>query len=207
MNDVAFEALTQLVRDGVFAHPERYSWSLQGMGMLRTYLSKEIRLHIWDSRFRVKDVSDIHDHPWDFDSLVLHGVVYNTRYEVSESAVEPIANHWEGRIVCGPSPTVKGAQDISAVRLRCQPDEVLLAGDSYRMRADEVHRTTYEDGTVTVCRRYFTKADTERARVYWPFGQEWASAEPRPATSLEVYTICADARRKWTQASLTTGSL
>lgn len=40
-------------------------WSLQGFGMLRHYLTPTVRLHVWASAFRVKNVSTIHDH-WDF---------------------------------------------------------------------------------------------------------------------------------------------
>jgi hypothetical protein len=202
---VVVETLVHLVK-GLLKNPTKLGWSLQGMGMLRTYLSREIRLHVWDSRFRVKDVSDIHDHPWDFESLVICGIVCNTRYEVrrAEASFDEDAPGWphsnathhEGRIICGPAPSVKGAQDICAVRLAAKPDEVLGAGDSYRMKADEVHRTTYENGTVTVCRRVF-REDTEHARIYWPLGLEWVSAEPRAATAEEVTSICGEALRNW----------
>lgn len=202
---VAFDALAQLVREDVLLHPEKHSWTLQGFGMLRTYLSLAIRIHVWDSRFRVPSVTDIHDHPWDFESLVLRGSIRNIRYEVREvdpkKKEQPSAGsapylYNEGRILCGPAPMRKGAEEIRPILLSVRSDEVVEAGQTYRMTANEVHRSVPEDGTVTMCRRVFTKPDTERARVYWAFGSPWISAEPRAATPEEVEAVCKDARAK-----------
>ena len=41
-----------------------FDWSLQGFGMFRAYLCDMVRVHVWDSRFRVQGVSDVHDHPY-----------------------------------------------------------------------------------------------------------------------------------------------
>src|SRR5882672_1685770 len=57
-----------------------YEWSIQGFGMLRTNISEYLRLHIWDSRCRVDDVSDIHTHPWNFSSTVIAGWLTNNVY-------------------------------------------------------------------------------------------------------------------------------
>lgn len=201
MSTVAMEALARLVHDDVLAYPERHEWTLQGFGMLRTYLGEDrrLRLHVWDSRFRTKDVSDVHDHPWDFESLVLRGSIRNVRYDARES-VFPVSRqiHCLGRITCGPSPEVRGPQDVKRICLFQQSDVTYEAGERYVMSSVELHASVPEDGTVTVCRRSFVKKDTETARVCWPLGTEWVGAEPRAATPEEVREITRGARlREW----------
>ena len=43
----------------LLSKPLGFDWSIQGFGMIRLYLSPNLRLHIWNSRGRVKNVSDI----------------------------------------------------------------------------------------------------------------------------------------------------
>lgn len=220
MNSVAFETLRRLVRDDVLAHPERYEWTLQGFGMLRMYLPADtglvgipahiyaLRLHIWDSRYRVANVSDIHDHPWDFESLVLRGSIRNVCYKLHEVDSVEDATHLTGKITCGPSPVRKGVSDVLPVRLVVVSEEVYGAGDTYKMGSEELHASFPIDGTVTMCRRSFVNADTETARVVWlkntaghgaeSHAEGWVSAEPRRATDEEVKSITRGARmRGW----------
>jgi len=200
MSSLVAEALARLVHDDVLVAPSRYEWTLQGFGMLRTYLGEDrrLRLHIWDSRFRTENVSDVHDHPWDFESLVLRGSIRNVRYDARQPTFRGEATHHLGRIVCGPSPSVRGPQDVEPVWLFKQSDQTYQAGESYFMKNVEVHSSVPEDGTVTVCRRKFVNKDTETARVGWLLGEEWVSAEPRAATPEEVREITRGARlREW----------
>lgn len=189
-----------LVRD-VLRTWERREWSLQGLGMLRTHLSREVRLHVWDRRFAVPDATAIHDHPWDLESLVASGGILNTRYTVlpcrgapsppimtNQGVREPFV---KARIVCGRG----GANDSATLLARgelvwLQPNgnEVLWPGDTYRQRADEVHHTSYENGTVTLVRRTFAQ-DTEHAHVFFRESAGWVSAEARTAARDEVCAI------------------
>ncbi len=172
----------------------RYEWTLQGFGMLRTYISKEVRLHVWNSKFMVPNVTTIHDHPWHFESLVVAGAIVNTRYDV-----RPVMGQYDewrlrepfirSQIVCGPG----GGNDAASLRARgervwlIQPGlpTCYKAGATYRQRADEVHHTSYVDGTVTLVRREFLP-DTEHAHVFFKESDGWVSAEPRAATADEV---------------------
>lgn len=150
--------------------------------MLRTYLTKEIRLHVWDSRYAVKDVSLLHDHPWDFTSVVVSGQLMNARY-----VEDPRGDQYEyGTIQCGPGGGRRS--DTKKITLRGVLPDVVLSGEAYTQKADEIHRTYFLDGTVTLVERTF-RPDTEHARVFWPVGLEWVSAEPRPATPGEVAEI------------------
>src|SRR5258708_2442216 len=68
--------------------PEQRGWSVQGFGMMRTYIGppdnpKEYRLNIWDRELAVPNVSTIHDHPWHFDSIVIGGAFVNQRFHFS----------------------------------------------------------------------------------------------------------------------------
>ena len=48
MSSVAFDILKTTIQKEVFeAYLER-EWTIQGLGMLRTYLVPENRLHVWD---------------------------------------------------------------------------------------------------------------------------------------------------------------
>lgn len=178
-------------------------WTLQGFGMLRTYVTKTLRLHVWNSSFAVPKVTTIHDHPWNFASLVVAGQIRNTRYRVypcthTESQIEALRIRQpfvKSRIVCGPG----GGNDEASLLARGErvwlaSSETTLheSGSLYRMRADEVHHTTYEDGTVTLVEREFLQ-DTEHAHVFFKPDAGWVSAEPRPATPDEVEAIVSRA--------------
>lgn len=179
----------------------RFRWSLQGFGMLRTYVSRELRLHVWDSRFAIPGVTTIHDHPWNFESRVVAGRIVNTRYRVTPRFSESgcARELWmmemppwtKAQIVCG-----SGAGNSSAVmaevssRVWLDPiePETYEAGDTYSQRADEVHSTSYKDGTVTLVSREFLP-DTEHANVYFRADESWVSAEPRDAAPDEVSAV------------------
>lgn len=190
-----------LVMD-VLRNWERYEWTLQGFGMLRTYISKEVRLHVWNSKFMVPNVTTIHDHPWHFESLVIIGSIVNLRYDVVGAPFrhplwasdyvghddEVRAPFIKSKIVCGAG----GNNDAAAllergerVWLSPQDSMTCLPGESYQQRADEIHHTSYVDGTVTLVRREFLP-NTEHAHVFFKESYGWVSAEPRAATADEV---------------------
>jgi hypothetical protein len=173
-------------------HPESMDWTLQGFGMLRCYLEPELRLHVWDSRFRFAEVSDLHTHPWDFHSVVVAGVVRNKRFrEVTqwEAGGEKLRRQ---TIRCGVGGGLTG--DPEDVRLSGSRFEVLEEGATYTQHAREIHRSVPEDGSVTIIEREF-KDDTEHAYVY--FEGEWVTAEPRPATEEEIDSIVANSLAAW----------
>jgi hypothetical protein len=193
---IATDALTHLVRTDVLEFPERHEWSLQGFGMLRTYLAPDLRLHVWDPDYRVPSVSDIHDHPWHFESIVLAGTIENRRYRVA-TVGQNRPSHHRGRIVCGPNPVEHGAKDVTEVCLEQWCEGVFKPGDMYRMQADELHASFPSPGAVTLIQRTKANKDPERAFVYWPLGSEWVSAEPRPATHAEVKRITRRSLACW----------
>jgi hypothetical protein len=199
---------TKLLVKQILEHPQGYNWSLQGLGMLRLYLSTEIRLHVWSSQHKVPGASAIHNHPWDFDSYVVAGVIHQNRYqEVSAQAgqiSEGLRQHLKMRkpqafktstLHCGAGNcNMTEPVDIFLIE---EDEEVYQEKDSYSQSACEIHYSKPEDGTVTLVTRRFTREDVDHAQVFWPADEQWGSAEPRPATEREVHEITSFALERW----------
>lgn len=182
----SFLAKKMLVK-AILEHATVFNWSLQGFGMLRLHLSDEIRLNVWDRRYRVPNVSLIHNHPWNFESTVIAGSLHNVRYC---SGTTPYSF---GLIKPGPGGGL--LQELGIVNLdNCFP-EIYREGDSYTQYHDEIHISQPTDGTVTLNLR--TRVGEDTAHVYWPSGTDWVSAEPRKATDAEVNDITGAALRRW----------
>lgn len=186
----------------ILEKPHEHEWSIQGLGMLRLYLSPAVRLHVWDPRppHKIENVSELHNHPWDFLSTIIVGRITNHIYRILEPVEVASAERcggdmgvaWmAGTIECGPNPKKRGACDAREIRL-AHTAQTLGVDDRYAMDAATIHRSEPVPGTVTVCYR-LPKADPDHAMVCWPVGTEWVSAEPRPATTDEVYSITKEA--------------
>lgn len=167
-----------------------FAWTVQGFGMIRTYLDpeKEWRLNVWDNRLKIRGVSEIHDHPWDFESWVLAGEIANTRFHESDPKEGALPfQHIE--IVTGEGGGPLG--EVDSRYLLCARPEIYLVGQGYRQERKEIHITKAVPGTVTLNRR--TPATPEHtANIYWPRGP-WINAEPRQATKAEQYSAIEQA--------------
>lgn len=176
--------------DQIFEEGADRPWTLQGLGMLRTYLPGNRRLHIWHPDFATSGVTDLHTHPWDFESQILLGEVHQNRFTETLDLPE---NYVRQAITCGPGGGVCGGPE--PVYLEEGPGEVYAAGESYRQEANEIHRSQPLRGTVTLLDRT-VRGDGETAYVFWRAGSSWVSAEPRPAARWEVDAFL-DAAREW----------
>jgi hypothetical protein len=170
-------------------------WTVQGFGLLRLRIDDHTRLHIWHSRFRVPDVSDVHDHAqWAFQSTVLAGMLVNVRFVYSVPTQGPGSVH--GAVIkCGADAGIK--ERLLAGDLVPGAPELYLPGGSYSQEPSEIHRTFAADGTVTLIIQDRREVDT--ARVFWPAGALWVSARPRPATEQEVSSAVGSALAIWPQ--------
>lgn len=186
--------LVKLLVQNVLEHRHAYDWTLQGFGMLRTYLDKDhrVRLHVWDDRYVVPGVSEMHTHPWNFESYIVAGVVHQRRFLRVPEGTGMLFDEYALR--CGAGGGLCG--DPTPVRLRDVTPEMYIEGDVYRQQADEIHVSSPERGTVTLVDRSFME-DTEHASVFTRPGEPWGSAEPRPATGLEVMAITRYALHRW----------
>lgn len=184
--------VTHLLEDA--ADGVRADWTLQGLGMLRLYLSPTVRLHVWDSAEAYPGASKLHDHPWDFTSHIILGRLVNVRYERRPLRGGRPTHHMQ-TIVCGEGGCSLG--DVTDVEMREESRFVYEAGQSYSQISTIVHESIPEDGTVTIIERVMHE-DTEHARVFSDYGTEWVSAEPRPATPDEVKRMTRKALARWT---------
>lgn len=193
MSTVVFRATRALVRGLIaetLAHRRLADCTVQGFGMLRTYLDadKVWRLNVWHASIAVPNVSTIHDHPWDFQSLVVAGTFRNLRYYPARHPEDGVP-HSHMRIKTGEGGGPAG--DPMTTRLVAGPTEIYRAGTVYRQRAEEIHESGYADGTVTLNERR-RRPDGEHANVFWREGH-WVDAEPRQATWDEVRVVLGDA--------------
>lgn len=172
--------------------PLNLRWSVQGFGMMRTYLpqgTKKFRLNVWHSSFTIPDVSTVHDHPWSFKSWIINGGFRNIRF-VEDPSGELC--EWM-RIKCGEMGGSLGTNP-APIRLRARSVEHYKTGDTYWQDAEEIHQSSYDDGTVTLNDR---TGDTEMPRVFWLAGKGWVDAKPREATLNEIDTAARCALEKW----------
>lgn len=201
--------LLQALVKPILENPLDRSWSLQGLGMLRTYLDEDHvhRLHVWTIDVANEiGASELHTHPWDFHSEVVAGVVCNTRFKpwpinIAGQGELPMKIWQVQKIKCGEGGCLVG--EPSTVEL-CEGLEERYGNDKpntvypcrYEQKAGEIHRSKPLDGTVSIITRHFN-SDTEHAYVYFPQDEEWISAEPRPATDDEIVKITRNSLEKW----------
>ena len=156
--------------------------------MLKIYLTKEVRLHFWDSRLKVPNVSTIHNHPWDFTSLVLKGELCNILYQEVEGEK---CNYEKALIRCGEQAATMEAP------IRVQLKEVSRVtygkGEYYSELAEKLHESCPKDSAITIVERY-PKQDPDHASVFWPIGTNWVNATPRTATREEIDMVLENAK-------------
>ncbi len=188
----------------LLTEPGGMDWSVQGMGMLRCYLPVEqpdegvasMRLHIWDSRLAVPNVSMMHTHPWDMESYVVAGHVTNERWVRSDLGELSV---WEQDLRPGEGGGLVSAPRINHLTLMIE--DAVRAGKSYTQVKEEIHVSRPADGTVTLVYRVVRPGDNpDHAYTFWPYldGENgWVSAEPHPATDAEVEAVTRHALDRW----------
>jgi hypothetical protein len=198
-----------LIRNRVYSilkTPTAYEWQTQGFGMLRCYLGgpDDLRLQVWDQRLMVWNFSPIHDHPWDFTSTIVAGLLFNQRYLRIPDGVDtythyPLGHYNERIIVPGPN-TVdvdNPDPDIRNVLLGQGPLEQYGPGETYSQVWNELHQTRYVNGTVTLIARHRTRPDGDKASSIWSGDGPWVSARPRAAEENEIKETIDYALRTW----------
>jgi hypothetical protein len=181
-------AISQAFLRAILLNPMNYGWTVQGFGMIRTYLDEQQRwrLNIWDDRLRTPGVSLIHDHPWSFTSYLVAGKLRNRRYACDEDSSYP--THFFKRIQTGPDGA--DASGEHTCQLACKALENYEAGMKYSQLLNEVHETDADRGTVTLNDRT-PPIETYTARVFWQIDHgKWMAARPRAALRHEVLNAC-----------------
>ncbi len=189
---------SQALARAILESAQAFKWTVQGMGFIRLHLPGNCRLHVWDARLRVPGVSMIHDHlQWALNSTILSGELVNRIYVESQGDWGGDPYDW-ATIKPGAGCYFKSEPARTYLSPMISPER-LLAGDRYRQAPDVIHETQAADGTVTIIRKEPTPDDS--ARVFWPSGTTWGSAEPRPATSDEVRLVVDHALARWSGAA------
>lgn len=175
----------QILTLHILDHASEFEWSVQGFGMLRLYIRKIGRLHIWDRRLRYPGVSMVHNHSWDLRSTIISGSLTNIIYVPTQAGGQMYAGK---RLITGYHTT--DVHPLEPVRLTGKK-RYYLPGEIYEQQASVIHETDAEDGTITLMER----EDNEQgqADVYWPAGTEWGTARPHRARPDEIVPIVASA--------------
>lgn len=184
-------------------HALSVTWQYQGFGMLRMYPDgRRTRFNVWMPSLAVPGVSLIHNHPWNFRSLVVSGVLINQQYYIAEPGR---GKPYDGTsYLCGmirPGPGGGLSLPIKKVQLVEGSTGVYVAGQTYSQKWNEIHRTSPKEGTITINERVVPKGRPDMAEVFWPEGTDWVSAEPRPATQEEVKQM-AEAALRWLEIAV-----
>lgn len=197
--------MTRALVESILRHPRDHNWSIQGLGMLRTYLgdNNEYRLHVWDSEHATPHVSRLHTHPWNFESYIVAGSLLNQRYRICASEdIDPddppngVAGWHRVKISCGINGGMVEQDPDSTWLMRGKP-EVIIGGQWYAQQAFEIHDTIPKDGTVTIIKRVIMP-DPDHALVYVPVGDTFVSCGGAvTASGADVINICDKALRLW----------
>jgi hypothetical protein len=205
MNNHELSALRSMIAhvlNNCFAH----QWTVQGFGMMRLHLPGNFRLHLWNSSLRIPGVSDIHDHlQWGLMSTIICGSLVNRIWAENKPSI-PSADEssvpiplYAMRATLKPGVGTYFKDAPVGGTLIGVSETRYFAGDTYAQAPNEIHSTHPEDGTITLMQKFPT--DDESARVYWPMGTDWVSAEPREATRDEIQCVTAVAleqlMREW----------
>ena len=168
----------------VLENPFDYKWELQGFGMLRTYIDKDTRLQIWLKDFIVPNVTDVHTHPWDFESFIYQGEITNHRWEES-SGLDGVKFD-RCLILTGENAYVK---ERTQVILKVIDNQKYTRGMVYFHEKSVPHRIDFIDGTITILTKLNIQEDSLAYSYVMGIDNEWVSAAPRPATKEEIQTF------------------
>jgi len=171
----------------ILENARRFEWSLQGLGMLRLYLTPETRLHVWSRKHRVSGVTEIHDHPWGFTSHIVSGRIVNYIYREFCGT-----SYVKQKIECGPGGVATGKPETTDLHLLSGAG--YGPGESYKQKAPEIHETIFSDGAVSLIEKV---GQGDYAHVFYLADKPFVSAEPRKATEQEVIEITRNALNRW----------
>lgn len=191
MDEAHFKQVRALTKY-ILQRRHSFEWTIQGLGMLRCALPNNHRLHVWYPGFAWVHNAVLHTHPWRFKSSIISGTIINTRFKVQDRD-ELYTETWQGMTIkCGPGSCAMSEPET--YHLLRMPAEVWCAGMHYEQAADEIHFSQPTDGTVTIIERL---DDTEIAKVFWPAGKAWDSAEARVPTPEQLDEACEFALAKF----------
>ncbi len=168
----------------ILEHAQDYPWTLQDIGVLGLRLDerREYRLQVWDPGYCVGD-PPVHDHPYDFTSMVVVGEMVNTVYREDPSGVQYRRLHYIPK-------READSQQVDTIRL-IGTSATICEGCTYSQLAHELHDSHQVPGTVNVIRYGFK--DINDLTVCLLGDASFVSGQSRPATLSEIDDITTKA--------------
>lgn len=176
----------RLLAARVIEQAHLYDWSVQGFGLIRTYLPGNKRLHIWSQRFKIQDATTLHSHPWNFTSHVLAGrmheiVAEKVTIEQASCLDSNVLKAKENKILCGEDAKVITSTDcFLSTKVTYHQ-----AGLSYSHKYSDIHASLPSFDCVTLIERE-PLDDPDHAYSYTLNDDPWVSAEPRGIDHNEI---------------------
>ena len=109
---------------------------------------ERVRLHLWDEKGNVHNIdnTDIHDHYWDFSSLILEGCLHSRIYEISE-----ICGNQYYKISHNSRPNGDYLlNSAGSTKLKTIKDFIITKGQVHHLKNDELHSTVNKQYTITL---------------------------------------------------------
>ena len=125
---------------------------------------EELRLHVWVNTYEKHDNNlQIHDHSFDFESIVINGAINNKKYKVlkienSEGYIYDVKfRNEKSRLI----------NNIDNCSINQTKSDNIKSGEFYFMRSDEFHESiNTKDLTITLLK--IIKSGNKIARVFSP---------------------------------------
>ncbi len=173
-------AITPLVKF-VLSNAILFPWTVSGLGMMRTYITETMKIHVWHSSLLVENVTLHHNHPWAFESTVIAGKVMDSTFTLHDDVVEMGHIYREVTLDVGKPGGNNMIDEGRHVWLVADEPTTLNPGDSYKHKPEDIHFVNFVDGSVTLIDKHMGDVE-DHAKVYVPTGEKWVDAKPRKAT-------------------------
>ena len=110
--------------------------------------SKTFRLHIWPETPYTRQNPDwpIHSHPWEMQSLILHGHLTNCLYHVSYDNLYSTERLYQ-IIYDGKHSVLQATNQLVSHKL--SSENVYIKGEAYYVQANDFHVTNVKEGNLT----------------------------------------------------------
>ncbi len=128
---------------------------LHGNGFIQLDLAKDLWLHVWASWLPRQQVSvEIHDHRYDFWSIVILGTLVNTVYDTKTGdgyQIYKAMQREEGEDTELVPADIHG--EPATVDIAIRHSDVIRAGNHYTFKALDFHETNHQGLTATIMRK------------------------------------------------------
>lgn len=155
---IRIKTMNYLDIDYLKSLPNKPYWF--GLGFIQLKIDDNKRLHFWHPDLSPNvDDEEIHDHRYDFRSMILKGEITNKLFGIEEDNCGDYEMCW---VYCDKEHSGK-PEHIADVEIISCETATYMAGQSYTMKMDDFHRSIFKVPTVTFLERGPVTKD--RARI------------------------------------------